>query len=104
MRATKENILQYLEEIKKEFANEGITTFALFGSYAKNTQTVYSDIDIAIAKDKSFLVQNSSYAYFDIVAKLKEKIGKNFHKNIDIFDLDCVSPLKKSIQSELIYV
>jgi hypothetical protein len=45
VRATKENILQYLKEIKGEFAINGIATITLFGSYAKDTQTPYSDID-----------------------------------------------------------
>lgn len=104
MRATKENILQYLEEIKSEFSVDGITTIALFGSYAKDTQTPYSDIDIAIAKSSDFLSHHTAYSYFDTLTKLKEQIGKKFHRNTDIFDLDSKSPFKKSIEQELLYV
>ena len=85
MRATKESILCYLKELKAEFSQEGITTFALFGSFAKDTQGVYSDIDVAIAK-------------------IKDKIRKKFHRNSDVFDLDSQSPFKETIQKELIYV
>jgi predicted nucleotidyltransferase len=52
MRATKDDILHYLKELKAEFSKDGITTFALFGSFAKDTHGVYSDIDVAIAKIK----------------------------------------------------
>jgi len=104
MRATKENILQYLQEIKEELQEKGIVKIALFGSYAKDSQNVYSDIDIAISKDIYFLEKNSSYSYFDIVGNLKEKIRKKFHRNIDVFDLDSKSSFKQSIEKELIYV
>jgi len=104
MRATKESILHYLEELKAEFSKDGITTFALFGSFAKDTQSVYSDIDVAIAKRSDYLSYNSSYSYFETISKIKGKIRKKFHRNIDIFDLDSQSPLKETIQKELIYV
>ena len=85
MRATKDDILHYLKELKAEFSKDGITTFALFGSFAKDTHGVYSDIDVAIAK-------------------IKDKIRKKFHRNSDVFDLDSQSPFKETIQKELIYV
>jgi len=104
MKVSKENILHYLKEIKAELQEKGIDEIALFGSYAKDTQSVYSDIDIAISKNTHFLNTHSSYNYFDIIANLKAKIRKKFHRNIDIFDLDSKSTFKESIKKELIYV
>lgn len=104
MRATKENILSYLKELQLELNNKGIQKLALFGSYAKEEPTVYSDIDIAIQKDKEFLLKYSSYSYFELISYIKEKISTKFHKNIDIFDLDSQSSFKESIKKELIYV
>ena len=104
MRATQENIIEYLKELKKELLSDGIVTLALFGSFATNKQSVYSDIDIAISKEKDFLKNKSSYNYFDIISKIKTKIKIKFHRNIDVFDLDSNSELKKSIEKELLYV
>ncbi|MFA5427717.1 MAG: nucleotidyltransferase domain-containing protein [Sulfurimonas sp.] len=104
MRATKDDILHYLKELKAEFSKDGITTFALFGSFAKDTHGVYSDIDVAIAKSSDYLSYNSSYAYFETIAKIKDKIRKKFHRNSDVFDLDSQSSFKETIQKELIYV
>lgn len=104
MRATKENILRYLQELRPEFEKDGITSLALFGSYAKGSQGVYSDIDIAFAKSKKFSKIGVSSEYFDVVGKIKEKIGKKFHRNVDTYDLDSQSPFKKTIEEELIYV
>jgi predicted nucleotidyltransferase len=104
MRATQENILDYLKEIKDELYHDGITSLALFGSFAKNEQSVYSDIDIAISKEKNYLQTRSAYHYFDEVTKIKNMIKKKFHRNSDIFDLDSDSKMKESIVKELLYV
>ncbi|MEA3554875.1 MAG: nucleotidyltransferase domain-containing protein [Campylobacterota bacterium] len=104
MRATKEDIINFLEELKPELSRHGISNLALFGSFSTNTQGVYSDIDIAISKEKNFLDNYSSYSYFDIISSIKTKVKNRFHRNIDVFDLDSNSEFKQSIQKELIYV
>jgi predicted nucleotidyltransferase len=104
MRATKESILHYLQELQPEFKQQGIASLALFGSYAKGNPTVYSDIDIAISKNSDFSKTDVSSHYFDVIGRLKEKLGKKFHKNVDIFDLDSQSPFKQTIEQELVYV
>ena len=43
----KEEILNKLKELKPIYQQEGLEIVGLFGSYAKDTQTEYSDIDIA---------------------------------------------------------
>lgn len=104
MIATKENILEFLHELKPTLTTKGIQEIALFGSYAKNNTNIYSDIDIAIKKDKAILTQNSPYLYFEILNFIREKIFQKFHRKIDIFDLDSQSEFKNHIQKELIYV
>lgn len=104
MRATKENILEFLHELKPMLATKGIKEIALFGSYANNTTNIYSDIDIAIKKDKALLAQYSPYMYFEILNFIREKIFHKFHRKIDIFDLDSKSEFKNHIEKELIYV
>ncbi len=104
MRATQENILLFLHDIKAEFSKEGITTLALFGSFARNEQNVYSDIDIAIAKAPDYHKAHGAYGYFDHVERLKTLIHQQFHRNSDIFDLDSNSPFKENITKELLYV
>ena len=97
-------ILQYLKEIKPELENQGIEQLALFGSFAKEEQTVYSDIDIAIKKKSDFLKKYTAYDYFNTVSSIKQKIRSVLHRNIDIFDLESDSVFLESIQKEIIYV
>ena len=104
MKATKETILHYLNEIKPELEAYGIEKIALFGSFATDQQNVYSDIDIAIQKKDDFMKDHSAYDYFNIVSKIKTKILLALHRNSDIFDLDSDSDFKNTIEKEMIYV
>jgi predicted nucleotidyltransferase len=104
MKVTKENIMSYLQELQKELQSKGIVQLALFGSYAKGEQNVYSDIDIAIKKDREYFSSVSPYYYFELVNFIKDKIRTKFHKNIDVFDLDSTSSFKQSIEKEILYV
>jgi predicted nucleotidyltransferase len=104
MKATKENIIEYLKNLKSELKSKGINKIGLFGSFAKGEENIYSDIDIAISKDKDFLSYNTAYSYFQLISDIKKEARINFHKNIDIFDLDSKSSFKNSIEKELIYV
>lgn len=104
MRATKENVLSFLKDIKTELQHDGIKSIALFGSFARGDESVYSDIDIAIQKEENYLQQRNAYAYFNEVAKIKSMIQHKFHRNSDVFDLDSDSSFKQSILKELIYV
>jgi len=104
MRATKREIIIFLSTIKKQLLNAGISKVALFGSYARDEAGVYSDIDIAIKKEKNYLNTRSAYEYFEQVSRLKLLLREKFHKNSDIFDLDSNSSMKKTILKDLIYV
>jgi predicted nucleotidyltransferase len=48
---TKSEILLKLKELKPIYEKEGLIFLGLFGSYAKDTQTQYSDIDVAYKLD-----------------------------------------------------
>jgi len=104
MRATKVNILNYLKEIKSELLEDGIISLALFGSFARDEQSVYSDIDIAIQKENNYLEKRTAYNYFDELAKINSLIKNKFHRNSDIFDLDSDSSIKENIKKDLLYV
>ena len=101
---SKDAIMDYLNSIKQDFMQKGIAKIALFGSFSNGTHSIYSDIDIAIKKDKDFLKNFSPYDYFEVVSELKNRIKNRFGKNVDIFDLDSSSPFLNSIKKELMYV
>lgn len=104
MKVTKENILDFLKEIKPELEDFGIEKLALFGSFATNKQHMYSDIDIAIKIDNTYLQSHDVWDYFRTIERIKNKILEKFHRQSDVFDIDSKSSIKDEIMKEIIYV
>ena len=98
----KKTVLDTLKTHKSEIERLGFSKIGLFGSYAKGTQTPYSDIDIAIAKKRTSF--ENAYDYFNKRERLQEFLRQKLHRKIDIFDLDSQSDIKKFIEKEIIYV
>ena len=104
MKQTKAQILQVLQELKPLLLSKGIASVALFGSFAKDEATPYSDVDIAIQKSPDLLQQKGAYAYFDLIDEIKALLRQKLHRSIDIFDLDSDSPFKDAVEREMIRV
>jgi len=95
---TKDNILEFLKENKKNFANKyQISKIALFGSYARDENHNDSDIDIAIETPLS--------DYFKLY-DFKEELENFFKLKVDIIRLreKMNNSLKQRILNEGIYV
>ncbi len=97
----KEEILNKLKEIKPIYEKEGLEILGIFGSYAKDTQTEYSDIDIAYKLNyKKF-----SEKYFGGFSKLvridsiKDELKMLLKKDIDL-----VPDNNKKVIEGIIYV
>jgi predicted nucleotidyltransferase len=97
----REQILDYLRELKKESM---VKKLGLFGSYAKDNFDDYSDVDIVVQFNSSYLKTHDVWEYFDTINAIKHSIMERFHLKSDIFDLDSASPLKEQIQKDAIYV
>ena len=101
---TQKDILTFLTNIKPQLQKDGIEQVGLFGSYARNSATLCSDIDIAIKLNKNYLDKNDVWNYFNEINKIKEMIYDKFKIKSDVFDLDSSSYLKNKIEKEVLYV
>lgn len=86
-KSIKEPILLYLKELKPNLQKEGISEIGLFGSFAKDEATIYSDIDIFIKTTKTFDNKYKGFAYFSFLENLRKQIAKKFNKEVDLCDL-----------------
>ena len=68
---TQKDILTFLTNIKPQLQKNGIEQVGLFGSYARNSATLCSDIDIAIKLNKNYLDKNNVKKWFTINFKSK---------------------------------
>ena len=101
---TQKDILTFLTNIKSQLQKDGIEQVGLFGSYARNSATLCSDIDIAIKLNKNYLDKNDVWNYFNEINKIKEMVYNKFQIKSDVFDLDSSSSLKNKIEKEVLYV
>jgi predicted nucleotidyltransferase len=100
----KETILQKLKELKPKYQKEGFCIEALFGSYAKDTATPKSDIDILVEIKPQFV---SKYKMKSIqrIDEIKNELKEIFHTDIDIADKTGMGKTaKKFIIDRAIYV
>jgi len=100
----KDEILSYLKEFKNSSQNKLFTEIGLFGSYAKNQEDIFSDIDIAVKVDKTYLKQNDIWDYFDAINDIKIALLKRFNLQSDVFDLESSTTLVEKIKKDIIYV
>jgi len=93
-----------IEKLRKESASLkaefGITKIAVFGSFANNTQTRDSDIDIVVELGRPLGLN-----FFDLIDRLEKVLGKK----TDILTTDALKTMRvkevaRSIERDLIYV
>ena len=88
---TKDEILDYLKEIKPKLQKDGIAKLGLFGSFARGNFYDFSDIDIFIETGDKF-VKNMGFSkgilYYDM---LKKQISNKFGVLVDLSDIASMS-------------
>jgi len=97
---SKIDILNYLTENKDFFKNNySIVKIGIFGSYSKNTQKEFSDIDIIIE------FEPNTPKLFEKKQELRNLMKLKFGKEIDICREKYIKPYYRDmILSEAIYV
>ncbi|MDF1877299.1 nucleotidyltransferase domain-containing protein [Sulfurimonas sp. SAG-AH-194-L11] len=97
----KKSILTTLKELKPTYEKEGLILLGLFGSYARDTQTKHSDIDLAykLDYDKFSLKYKGGFAKLLRIDEVKKELQTIFNTRIDL-----VPDTNKSILKELINV
>ena len=93
---TKEYILNFLKT-NKQLLNDkyNVTKIGLFGSYATDQATDFSDIDLVVSMPSEF----------DLYYDLKEFLEAQFKKNFDLGMEKSIRPfIKESIKKDIIYV
>ena len=94
-------ILSKLKEIKPTYEKEGLILLGLFGSYAKETQNKFSDIDIAYRLDYEKFSKNYKDGFSKLlrIKDIKKELQETFKIPIDL-----VPDSNKSIFKDLINV
>ena len=97
----KDEIIIKLKKLKPIYEKEGLILLGLFGSYAKDTQTQFSDIDIAYRLDYDKFSQKyiGGFAKLLRIDDIKKELQDTFDTQVDF-----IPDSNKSIMKDLIYV
>jgi len=97
----KDEILDQLQKLKPIYEKEGLILLGLFGSYAKNTQTKFSDIDIVYKLDYDKFSQKYIGGFSKLlrIDDIKKELQNTFKKQVDF-----VPDSNKAMMKDLIYV
>ena len=96
-KSIKQPILDYLKALKPQLEKEGIAELGLFGSFAKDEATIYSDIDVLIKTTKPFWDKYKGGCEAAIfLDDLRLKIAKRFNKEVDLCDISGLKDNKKA--------
>ncbi len=82
----KEDILNYLVQIKSDLLKNGIERIGLFGSFAKGNADLFSDIDIVIKTSPTFADKFKGIDSFLFLDNLRGSIEEKFKRPVDICD------------------
>lgn len=98
MMSSRQDILVSLKNLKREVAQEySVKTIGVFGSVARDEQTVQSDIDL--------LVEFSKPVGFVTFMRLENFLSERLGKQVDLVTSDSLKPLiRQDVLSEVIYV
>jgi len=100
----KDDVLETLSEMKKDWHKKGLEKVGLFGSVAREEDGPFSDIDLAIRLQSSYLDHHDVWDYFRLLDEIKAFLSNKFHRKIDIYDLSSPGPATRKIEEEIIYV
>lgn len=99
------NILSYLKSIKPKLSKDGIIKLGLFGSYAKDKNTPYSDVDIVIQTSKDFTDKFIGFKGIIYLDDLRIMLLEKFKTKVDLCDIASMDKAKRDdLLSGVIYV
>lgn len=84
----KENILEVLYQYNNSHKNNGFKFVSLFGSYARGTQDMFSDIDLTYKIDHDLFYRDDAFAKLAKIEEIKHSLESTFHKKVDLIPID----------------
>jgi hypothetical protein len=101
----KETILVSLHHFNEKYNGTGFELAALFGSFARGTQDLYSDVDIAYKINHDLFYKDDAFAKLNKIQEIKKELEENLHKKVDLIPLNTTNQqIQKTLQNEAIAI
>lgn len=102
-----QTLVHQLQRLKPKYESAGFTILGIFGSVARGSATIKSDIDIlySINDIQSYLLRYRGWDAVNHIVETKNELIKDLGNDIDFVDISTLSEIgKKYILHDLIYV
>ena len=101
----KKTIINTLQLLNKEYREKGFEFVGLFGSYARGTEDLFSDIDLTYRINHELFYKDNAFAKLEELQKIKKELEKRFHKKVDLIPANTKNPMiQESLQREQIAI
>jgi predicted nucleotidyltransferase len=102
---TKKDIINYLQQFNDTYKSRGFQIIGLFGSYARDTQDPFSDIDLSYAMDHEIFHKNNAFAKLIELDNIKKELEQTFKNRVDLIPANTKnSLLQKNLKKEQILI
>lgn len=98
-------ILTSLNHFNEKYRGTGFELAVLFGSFARGTQDLYSDIDIAYKIDHNLFYKDDAFAKLNKIQEIKKELEDMLHKKVDLIPFNTSNQqIQKTLQNEAIAI
>ncbi len=80
----KKIILDTLHNFNDKYKDSGFEFISLFGSYARGTEDIFSDIDLTYKINYNKFYKDNAFAQLEKIQEIKKNLEKQFRKKIDL--------------------
>jgi len=96
-------LLDYLHQYNDTKLPKGLAFVGLFGSYARNEQDKYSDIDITYTMDHMIFYKDNAFKKLIALEEIKKDLEKQLQHKVDLIPANTKNiSLRKSLEEEQI--
>ena len=98
-------ILDYLHRYNATKIPHGIQLVSLFGSYARNSQDQYSDVDITYKIDHNTFYKDNAFKKLIALEEIKKELESTLHHKVDLIPANTRNKfLQESLMNEQIHL
>lgn len=98
-------LLNKIKIEKQKLLKDGFKIIGVFGSYARNSQTKDSDIDLLYDIEPIFIKKYGGFEAFSKLTEIKKSLQKILNKKVDIATIDNNSKtFKEYALKDIVYV
>ncbi len=101
----KETIIRDIRHFNERYKEIGFEFVSLFGSYARDSYDVFSDVDLTYKIDHNIFYKDDAFAKLAKIDEIKEELEHMFHKKVDLIPANTKNYLlQDSLEKEQIFI